>query len=75
MYIPMCDFRKTQYPCKARRFALLRNSLLSSIHIHFGVELLVLTALVTSDSLSKRTLSERPFCRLWAESCRWPQEC
>ena len=39
--------------CYARHFDLLRNSPLSSIHIHFGVELLVLAALVTSASLSK----------------------
>ena len=39
--------------CYARLFDLLRNSPLSSIHIHFGVELLVLPALVTSASLPK----------------------
>ena len=38
--------------CYARLFDLLRNSPLSSIHIHFGVELLVLAALLTSVSLS-----------------------
>ena len=41
--------------CCARGFGLLRNSSLSSIHIHFGVVLLVLTALVTSVSLSKNS--------------------
>ena len=40
--------------CFARCFDLLRNSTLSSIHIHFGVELLVLTALLTPVSLSKK---------------------
>ena len=39
--------------CYARCFDLLRNSPLSSIHIHFGVELLALAALLTSVSLSK----------------------
>ena len=39
--------------CYARHFDLLRNSPLSSIHIHFGVELLVFGASLTSASLSK----------------------
>ena len=39
--------------CYARHFDLLRNSPLSSIHIHFGVELLVFGAPLTSASLSK----------------------
>jgi len=39
--------------CSARRFDLLRNAPRSSIHIHFGVALLVLTASLTSASLSK----------------------
>ena len=39
--------------CFARHFDLLRNSPLSSIYIHFGVELLVLPAFVTSADLSE----------------------
>ncbi len=49
----------TQNACGARCFDLLRNSTLSSIHIHFGIELLVLTALVTSVSLSKKGFFDR----------------
>ena len=42
-------------PCVARHFGLLRNSPLSSIHIHFGDELLVFGASLTSASLSKKS--------------------
>ena len=45
--------------CYARLFDLLRNSPLSSIHIHFGGELLVLPALVTSASLPKNEFFDR----------------
>ena len=38
---------------------LLRNSPLSSIHIHFGVELLVFAASLTSVSLSKNLFLDR----------------
>ena len=47
--------RCPQKACFARYFDLLRNSPHSSILIHFGVELLVLTALLTSASLSKKS--------------------
>ena len=42
-----------------KHFDLLRNSPLSSIHIHFGGELLVLAAPLTSGSLSKNTFFDR----------------
>jgi len=45
--------------CSARRFDLLRNAPRSSIHIHFGVALLVLTASLTSVSLSKNKFFDR----------------
>ena len=45
--------------CYARLFDLLRNSPRSSIHIHFGGELLVLAALLTSGSLSKNKFFNR----------------
>ena len=46
-------------PCYARHFNLLRNAPLSSIYIHFGVALLVLTPLLTSVSLSKNKFFDR----------------
>ena len=46
-------------PCYARHFDLLRNSPLSSIRIHFGVELLVFGASLTSASLSKNDFFDR----------------
>ena len=48
-----------QNACCARHFDLLGNSPLSSIHIRFGVELLVLPALLTSASLSKNKFFDR----------------
>ena len=48
-----------QKTCFARHFALLRNTPLSSIHIHFGVVLLVLVAPLTSASLSKNKFFDR----------------
>ena len=46
--------------CLLRKgFDLLRNSPLSSIHIHFGVELLVFGPFVTSGSLSKNKFFDR----------------
>ena len=43
----------------ARCFDFLRNSPHSSIHIHFGVELLVFGAPLTSASLSKKYFFDR----------------
>ena len=45
--------------CYARHLDLLRNSPLSSIHIHFGGELLVFGASLTSASLSKNYVFDR----------------
>ena len=58
----LCIPKKTKVAgkaCFARCFDLLCNSILSSIYIHFGVELLVLTALVTSGSLPKNEFFDR----------------
>ena len=46
-------------PCCARCFDLLLGSPLSSIYIHFGVELLVFGVSLTSASLSKNKFFDR----------------
>jgi len=58
--------------CSARRFDLLRNAPHSSIRIHFGVALLVLTASLSSASLPKTHFDRlkkgcRAICSLFLE--------
>ena len=59
VYITSTYLITIEYACYARCFALRHNSTLSSIHIHFGVELLVFAAPLTSAVCQKMKFFDR----------------